>query len=189
MATSSRPDLFAYMDAYKVLGVEYSADASEIRRAHRRLARQHHPDRYPAGSAEQQIATARMAAVNDAYRLVHEAPLRFHRVSRAFDPDIAWEQSELDEAIRRGRAVRRVDLFMTIGLVAIAAIVVPMLLRSTFHLVPSSPARDLLVFVLTAASGLTMYAMLGPRMWHTLLKIQLTLAIVRLLTSNWSSFF
>jgi hypothetical protein len=177
------------MDAYQVLGVEYSADAAEIRRAHRRLARQHHPDRYPAASAEQQTATAHMAAINDAYRLVHEAPLRFHRVSRAFDPDIAWEQSELDEAIRRGKAARRVDLFMTIGLIAIAAIVLPMLVRSTLHVMPASPARDVLMFVFTVASCWTMYAVLGPRMWQTLLKVQLLLAIVRLMTSDWSSFF
>lgn len=106
----SRPgadaDVFAYMNAYAVLEVEYSATAAEIRRAYRRLAQHAHPDRYPSGSDEQHGATARMAAINDAYRLIREAPLRHHPVSARTDPDAVWADTDLDHAVRRARAER-----------------------------------------------------------------------------------
>jgi DnaJ-class molecular chaperone with C-terminal Zn finger domain len=126
MPSSARPDLFAFMDAYKVLAVDYTADSASIRRAHKRLAKQHHPDRFPAGSAEQQQATARMAEINDAYRLIREAPLRYHRVSKASDPTTPWTDTELDDAIRRARMNQVVDRSTTIALIAVAAIAVPL---------------------------------------------------------------
>ncbi len=113
------------MDAYKVLGVDYSADSSAIRQAHKRLAKQHHPDRFPAGSAEQQQATTRMAEINDAYRLIRDAPLRYHRVSKASDPTTPWTDIELEEAIRRARINQEVDRWLTIALIAAAVIAVP----------------------------------------------------------------
>ena len=118
------------MDAYKVLDVEYTAAPAAIRQAHKRLAKQHHPDRFPAGSAEQQQATARMAEINDAYRLIREAPLRFHRVSKASDPTTPWTDIELDDAIRRARMNRVVDRSTTIALIAVAAIAVPLFASS-----------------------------------------------------------
>lgn len=130
MPSSARPDLFAFMDAYNVLDVDYTADPAAIRRAHKRLARQHHPDRFPDGSAEQQQATARMAEINDAYRLIREAPLRFHRVSKASDPTTPWTDIELDDAIRRARMNRVVDRSTTIALIAVAAIAVPLFASS-----------------------------------------------------------
>ena len=113
------------MDAYKVLGVDYTADSAAIRQAHKRLAKQHHPDRLPAGSAGQQQATTRMAEINDAYRLIREAPLRYHRVSKASDPTTPWTDSELEEAIRRARIDHEVTRWMTIALIAAAVIAVP----------------------------------------------------------------
>jgi len=41
------------MDPYRVLGVDSSASDAEIKRAYRRLARQHHPDRNPGDSASE----------------------------------------------------------------------------------------------------------------------------------------
>ena len=129
MPSSARPDLFAFMDAYRALGVDYTADSASIRRAHKRLAKQHHPDRFPAGS-EQQQATARMAEINDAYRLIREAPLRYHRVSKASDPTTPWTDIELDDAIRRGHINEVVDRSTTIALIAVAAIAVPLFASS-----------------------------------------------------------
>lgn len=130
MPTSARPDLFAFMDAYEVLGVDYAVDSAAIRRAHKRLAKQHHPDRFPAGTAEQQQATTRMAEINDAYRLIREAPLRYHRVSKASDPTTPWTDLELEEAIRRARVNQKVNRWMTIALIAAAVIAVPFLTSS-----------------------------------------------------------
>lgn len=105
MATRSvRPDLNAFLDAYGVLGVEYGASSLEIAKAFKRQARAHHPDRYPAGSPEQRQATERMTALNAAYQLVRDAPLRHHRIStgaRANDP---WTDEELDAAVRRAQS-------------------------------------------------------------------------------------
>ena len=144
MPSSVRPDLFAFMDAYKVLGVDYTADSASIRRAHKRLAKQHHPDRFPAGSAEQQQATARMAEINDAYRLIREAPLRYHRVSKASDPTTPWTDIELDDAIRRARINQVVDRSTTIALIAVAAIAVP-LFASTVAVLKALPLTAALV--------------------------------------------
>jgi curved DNA-binding protein CbpA len=131
MPTAARPDLLAFMNAYKVLGVDYSADPAAIRQAHKHLAKQHHPDRFPVGSAEQQQATAHMAAINDAYGLIRRAPLRYHRVSKASDPTIARDDTELGDASRRMNQnvdrsmvdVEGVNRWMTVALVVLVAAV------------------------------------------------------------------
>jgi hypothetical protein len=184
MPDSTNPRLFVFMDAYKVLGLDYSADSSVIRRAHRRLARTHHPDKHPAGSSGQQQATVRMAEINDAYRLVRDAPLRYHRVSKATAPDTAWTDIELVEAIRRGHANRRVDLAMTIGGVALAMIIMPIIVSSIMPAVAlAGPLSFPLIIVLTLGSSLAMYTLLGPRMWHMLFMLQLLLGFLHRLAS------
>ncbi len=62
------------MNHYEVLGVAQNAPPSEIRAAYRRAARAAHPDRHGAASA------ARMAAVNEAWRVLGDPALR-----RAYD--------------------------------------------------------------------------------------------------------
>lgn len=54
----------AGIDLYAVLGVPRSATAAELRRAYRRLALAHHPDRAGAASAET------FATIADAYRVL-----------------------------------------------------------------------------------------------------------------------
>lgn len=186
MAASAHSDLSAYMDAYRLLGVDYSAHSTDIRRAYRRLARQHHPDRFPLGSDEQQRASARMAEINAAYALAEHAPLRYHRVSRAADPDTPWTDAELKEAIRRAALNRRFDAAMSIALVLLAIIAIRLLLPA-LSAQPSS--AQVLVVGVGLLSAVTMWSLLGPRMWHLLFQIQLVLAIVRVLRNHWSSFF
>lgn len=91
------------MDAYALLGVEHSASPAEIRHAYKRRAREHHPDRHPANSPEQRVATERMTAINEAYQVVRDAPLRHHRVSTGARPDDPWTDAELDSALRTAR--------------------------------------------------------------------------------------
>ena len=50
-------------DPYQVLGVDRAASDAEIKRAFRRLARQHHPDRNPGDSA----AEERFKSIQSAY--------------------------------------------------------------------------------------------------------------------------
>lgn len=63
-------------DPYEVLGVDRSANQSEIRSAFRRLAAEHHPDRNPGDPDAQ----ARFTAINAAYQILHDEEKR-----RAFD--------------------------------------------------------------------------------------------------------
>ena len=56
------------MDYYKTLGVSKDADADEIRKAYRRLARKHHPDLNPGDKA----AEDRFKTVQEAYDVLSE---------------------------------------------------------------------------------------------------------------------
>lgn len=58
-------------DYYEVLGVARSASADEIKRAHRRLARQWHPDRNKAADA-----ASRFAAIQEAYDVLSDPEKR-----------------------------------------------------------------------------------------------------------------
>lgn len=173
------------MDAYKVLGVDYAADSSTIRQAHRRLAKQHHPDKYPAGSAEQRQASARMAEINDAYRLIREAPLRHHRVSKGSDPTTPWTDTELDDAIRRARMNQQVDRWMTIALIAVAVIVVPFFVGSVAVFKALGPAALPLTAAVGLGSTVFLWAVLGPRAWRTLYKIELALLVWQAFRGLW----
>jgi hypothetical protein len=78
---------------YEVLAVAPTAPPSEIRAAYRRAARAAHPDRHGAGSA------ARMAAVNEAWRVLGDPALR-----RAYDQQLADLGGPRPSAARGGSA-------------------------------------------------------------------------------------
>ena len=61
-----------YRDYYKVLGVKRDASASEIKRAFRKLAREHHPDLKPGDSA----AERRFKEVNEANEVLSDPEKR-----------------------------------------------------------------------------------------------------------------
>lgn len=67
---------------YQILGVDPRASAEEIRRAFRSLAKQHHPDTGPAGSAEA------FAAIAAAYETLSDPLLR-----RAYDESLTRDQT------------------------------------------------------------------------------------------------
>ncbi|PTY37217.1 hypothetical protein BGP77_08100 [Saccharospirillum sp. MSK14-1] len=60
-----------FKDYYRVLGVSDSADAAEIKKAYRKLARQYHPDVSSAADAE-----ARFKEIGEAYEVLSDAKRR-----------------------------------------------------------------------------------------------------------------
>lgn len=109
MSRSAAPTLEELLDAYAVLEADHTATSGDLRHAYRRLARTHHPDRVPPNSPEHHQATTRMAAINAAYELIRDAPLRHHPMSHRSNPDLRYTQAHVDEALRRARDVRWVD--------------------------------------------------------------------------------
>ena len=59
------------LDPYAVLGVPRDATPLQIARAHRRLAKRHHPDLHPGDDGAEP-----MRRINEAYRLLSSAPRR-----------------------------------------------------------------------------------------------------------------
>lgn len=60
-------------DPYVVLGLASNASLDEVRRVYRRLVAEHHPDRLIAKGVPEEmidVATARMAAINGAYKAI-----------------------------------------------------------------------------------------------------------------------
>ena len=62
-------------DPYRVLDLRHDASAEEVKRRWRELAREHHPDRAGADSAERRRLTTRMARINAAYDVLSD-PIR-----------------------------------------------------------------------------------------------------------------
>ena len=76
-----------YKDYYQILGVDKSATQDEIKKAYRKLAMEHHPDRNPDDSQ----AEERFKDLNEAYQVLSDADKRAHydRLGSAYSN---WQQ-------------------------------------------------------------------------------------------------
>jgi curved DNA-binding protein len=76
-----------YKDYYKVLGVERSASADDVRKAYRKLAMQYHPDR----NAGDKQAEERFKEINEAYQVLSDPQkrARFDQLGSAYSN---WQQ-------------------------------------------------------------------------------------------------
>jgi curved DNA-binding protein len=63
-----------YKDYYRILGVDRKASEDEIRKAYRKLAKQHHPDYNPNNKQ----AEERFKEINEAYEVLSDAKKRSH---------------------------------------------------------------------------------------------------------------
>jgi hypothetical protein len=127
-SASARPDLKTLLDAYALVGVQYSTSPLEIRSAFKHRVREHHPDKFQAGSSAQQQATQKMAALNAAYHLIRDAPLRYHRISTGTRPEDPWTDDELDAALRRSRTDLAVSRALPVALSALGIIIYVLLI-------------------------------------------------------------
>src|SRR5512141_977268 len=76
-----------YKDYYKILGVERSASADDVRKAYRKLAMQHHPDRNPGDKQ----AEDKFKEINEAYQVLSDPQkrARYDQVGSAYSN---WQQ-------------------------------------------------------------------------------------------------
>ena len=105
-----------YKDYYKILGVERSASADDIRKAYRKLALKYHPDRNPGDKA----AEDRFKEMNEAYQVLGDETkrARYNQLGSEYSSwqqrggqgDFDWGQW-VNQSQGRGQTVNMDDLF------------------------------------------------------------------------------
>jgi DnaJ family protein C protein 3 len=78
-------------DYYKVLGVDRDADERDIKKAYRKLTKEHHPDKAQSRGVPKEEAEKKMAAINEAYETLNDPELKA-RVDRGEDPNDPAQQ-------------------------------------------------------------------------------------------------
>ncbi|OJD35985.1 and tpr domain protein [Diplodia corticola] len=73
-------------DYYKVLGVSRDADEREIKRAYRKLTKEHHPDKASQKGITPEEAQKKMASINEAYEVLSDPELKA-RFDNGDDPN------------------------------------------------------------------------------------------------------
>jgi curved DNA-binding protein len=77
-----------YKDYYRILGVERNADAKDIKRAYRKLAVKHHPDKNPGDKQAEET----FKEINEAYEVLGDAAKRakYDQLGSSYQ---AWQRS------------------------------------------------------------------------------------------------
>lgn len=84
-------------DFYEILGLNQSADSTQIRTAYKRLAMQYHPDRNPGNAQAEEM----FKAINEAYHILSD-PLKKSRYdSRFYSQTVTPDESYWREVQRR----------------------------------------------------------------------------------------
>jgi DnaJ homolog subfamily C member 3 len=78
-------------DYYKLLGVPRDADERDIKKAYRKLTKEHHPDKAQSRGVPKEEAEKKMAAINEAYETLRDPELKA-RVDRGEDPNDPAQQ-------------------------------------------------------------------------------------------------
>ncbi|KAI9850747.1 MAG: hypothetical protein M1838_005158 [Thelocarpon superellum] len=73
-------------DYYGVLGVSSDADARTIKRAYRKLTKEHHPDKAQSRGVGKEAAEKKMSSINEAYEVLSDPELRA-RFDNGDDPN------------------------------------------------------------------------------------------------------
>lgn len=95
-------------EALDILGLDQGADRRQLRKAYRRLALRHHPDRFP-DPAQKRAAEERFLQVRDAYEFLRSNPLLLARPpggEAASVPGVRTAPKEFEEILRRYRRSR-----------------------------------------------------------------------------------
>ncbi|KAF2481841.1 hypothetical protein BDY17DRAFT_299810 [Neohortaea acidophila] len=80
-------------DYYKVLGVSRDADEREIKRAMRKLTKEHHPDKAAQRGVSPEEAQKKMTTINEAYEVLSDPELKA-RYDRGDDPNDPYSQGQ-----------------------------------------------------------------------------------------------
>ena len=103
-----------------------------------------------------------MAAINAAYELARDAPLRHHPISRGSDPDLRFTQTHTDEALQQARAHRRVEHVITVvGYAAMYAILIFVMIP-VLHAAGLPYAASVLIAIACAAGAMAVRRSIDP---------------------------
>ena len=107
-------------DYYKILGVDKSASASDIKQAFRRLAMEHHPDRGGDVTRFQEIQEAYSVLGDEQKRRQYDTPqpkidINFGGVGTPFDINSIFEMFGADIRRQQRRTNPRISIGITLG--------------------------------------------------------------------------
>lgn len=89
----------AFIDYYKVLGLDKSATAADIKKAYRKLARKHHPDVNPNDKTAEQ----KFKEINEAYEVLGDPEKRkkYDKYGKDWQHGEAYEQAQRQQQSQR----------------------------------------------------------------------------------------